>query len=149
MSRSKLRNKFLKTRNKESKRCFNRQINFYVSLSLNNVFFFFFFFFWGGGGGLDQRVVSNNRKFWKTAGPLFLETAFHKESIILNNNNKTINNNEELAEIFNENFRKPVETLDTDTTLASNIASSDNTDPVFNAIKKYKYHLSIKKLNIS
>ena len=130
-------------RNKVSKRCFNHQTNFYVSLSLNNVFFFFLTRR-RGEGGLDQRIVSNNRKFWKIASPLFLETAFHKESLILNNNNKTINNNEELAEIFNDDFRKLVETLDTDKTLASSIASSDNTDPVFNAIKKYKYHLSIK-----
>ena len=74
-----------------------------------------------------------------------LGEAFHKESNILNNNNRTINNNEELAEIFNEHFSKLVESLDTDKTLASNIASSDNTDPVFNAIKKYEYHPSIKK----
>ena len=34
MYRSTLRNKFLKTRNKESKRCFNRQRNFCASLLL-------------------------------------------------------------------------------------------------------------------
>ena len=42
-----------------------------------------------------------------------------------------------------------MENVDIDETLASNIASSDITDPVFNAIKKYEYHPSIKKLNIS
>ena len=79
-------------------------------------------------------------------GPLLSEKAFHKESIILNNNNKTISNNEELAEIFNKHFSKIVENLDIDETLASNIASSDITDPVFNAIKKYEDHPSIKKI---
>ena len=63
---------------------------------------------------------------WKTVGALFSEKAFHKESIILNNNN-----NEELAEIFKKHFSKLVENLDKDETLASNIASSDITDPVF------------------
>ena len=96
-------------------------------------------------GKLDHKVVSDNRKFWKTVGPLFSEKAFHKESIILNNNNKIISNNEELAEIFNKHFSKIVEKLDIDETLASNIASSDITDPVFNAIKKYEDHPSIKK----
>ena len=100
-------------------------------------------------GKLDHRVVSDNRKFWKTIDPLFLEKAFHKESIILNNNNKTISNNEELAETFNKHFSKLVESLDIDKTLAGNIASSDITDPVFNAIKKCKNHPSIKKINIS
>ena len=90
---------------------------------------------------LNRKVVSYNRKFWKTVRPLFSEKAFHKESIILNNNN-----NEELAEIFKKHFSKLVENLDKDETLASNIASSDITDPVFNAIKKYEDHPSIKKI---
>ena len=97
-------------------------------------------------GKLDHRVVSDNRKFWKTVGPLFSEKAFHKESIILNKTSKTISNNEELAETFNKHFSKLVESLDIDKTLTSNIASSDITDPVFNAIKKYENHPSIKKI---
>ena len=141
MNRSKLRNKFFKTRNEKSKRRFNRQRNFCVRLLRKNKRRFF--------GKLDHRVVSDNRTFWKTVGPLFSEKAFHKESIILNNNNKTISNNEELAETFNKHFSKLVESLDIDKTLASNIASSDITDPVFNAIKKYENYPSIKKLNIS
>ena len=39
-----------------------------------------------------------------------------------------------------------MENLDIDETLARNIASLDITDPVFNTIKKYKYHPSIKKI---
>ena len=102
-------------------------------------------FFWK----LDHKVVSGNRKFWKTVGRLFSEKAFQKESIIFNKNKKTICNNEELAEIFNKHLSKIVENLDIDETLASNIASSDITDPVFNAIKNYEDHPSIKKSNIS
>ena len=57
-----------------------------------------------------------------------------------------INNNKELAEIFSKHFNKLVENLDTDKTLVSNIANSDITYPAFSAIKKYKYHPSIKKI---
>ena len=39
-----------------------------------------------------------------------------------------------------------MENLDIGETLVGNIASSDITDPVFNAIKKYEYHPSIKKI---
>ena len=67
----------------------------------------------------------------------------------MNNNNKTISNNKELAEIFNKYFRKLVENLDIDKTLANNIAGSDITDPVINALKKYEKHPSMKKLKIS
>ena len=42
-----------------------------------------------------------------------------------------------------------MENLDIDETLARNIASSDITDPVFNATKNYENHPSAKKLNIS
>ena len=72
-------------------------------------------------GKIDHRVVSDNRKFWKTVGHLFSEKAFYKESIILHNIKKTSSNNEVLAETFNKHFSKPVESLDTDKTLASNI----------------------------
>ena len=47
---------------------------------------------------------------------------------------------------FNKHFSKLVESLDIDKTLASNIASSDIMDPVFNAIKNYENHPSIKKI---
>ena len=96
-------------------------------------------------GKLDHRVVSDKSKFWKTVGPFLSENAFHKESIILNNNNKTISNNEELAEIFDKHFSKLVENLDIDETLASDIANSDITDPVFSYLFIYllKLYLSL------
>ena len=96
MNRSKLRNKFLKTRNEESRRRFNRQRNFCVSLLRKTKRRF--------SGKQDHKVISDNSKFWKTVGPLFSEKAFHKESIIFNNNDKIISNNEELAENFNKNI---------------------------------------------
>ena len=64
MNRSKLRNKFLKTRNEESRRRFKRQRNLCVSLLRKTKRRF--------SGKIDH-IVSNNRKFWKTIGPLFLE----------------------------------------------------------------------------
>ena len=103
---------------------------------------------------LDHNVVYDNRYFWKTVGLLFLEKDFRKESIILNNSNNISNdvmitNDEELTEVFNKHFSKIVQNLDIDETLASNIASSDITDTVFNANKKYEDHPSIKKSNFS
>ena len=136
MDRSKLRNKFLKLETRNLKSLIAKEISVLACSARIRRFF----------GKLDHRVVSDNITFWKTIGPLFSEKAFHKESIILNNNNKTISNNEELAEAFNKHFSKLVESLDMDKTLASNIASSDITNPVFNAIKKYENHPSIKKI---
>ena len=78
MNRSKLRNKFLKTRNEESRRRFNRQINLCVSLLRKTKRRFF--------GKLNHKVVSDNKIFWKTVGPLFSEKAFHKESLVIMRN---------------------------------------------------------------
>ena len=75
INRSKLRHKFLKTRNKESKRRFNRQRNSCVNLLRKSKRGFF--------RKLDHRVASDNRKFWETVGPLFSEKTFHKESNFL------------------------------------------------------------------
>ena len=51
--------------------------------------------------------------------------------------------------MFNKHFSKLVENLDIDKTLASNIANSDINDSVFNTVKKYESHPSVKKSNIS
>ena len=83
MNRSKLRNKFLNTRNEESKGVLiAKEISVLACYSKLKKRF----------GKLDHRVVSHSRRFWRNVSPLFSEKAFHKESIILNNNNKTINN---------------------------------------------------------
>ena len=50
-------------------------------------------------GSLNNKIVTNNRKCWKTIIPLFF--AFRRESIALRKSNKTITDNEELAETFN------------------------------------------------
>ena len=56
-----------------------------------------------------------------------------------------LDNIEELAAIFNKHLSKIMKNLDIDGTLTGSIASSDITDPVFNAIKKYEYHPSTKR----
>ena len=88
---------------------------------------------------MTMKVLENCRS--SLLGETFSQRIHYSE-----NNNKIISNGEKLAEIFNKHFSKIVEKLDIDETLASNIASSDITDPVFNAIKKYEDHPSIKKI---
>ena len=60
--------------------------------------------------------------------------------------NSLFNNSKTIAEIFHKHFSKIVENLDIEENLASNIASSDITDLVFSAVKKYNDHPSIKKI---
>ena len=92
MNSSKLQNRFFKTRTEESKKPFNCQINFYVSLLYKTRRCFFW-----ETGPIELSLTIKN--FWRIFSPLFSKRAFQKESIVLNNNNKTISNNEELSEI--------------------------------------------------
>ena len=62
---SRLRNKFLKTKTGESKELYNKQQNLCVTLlhkAKGNYF-----------SELQNRVVKDNRKFWKRVNPLFLK----------------------------------------------------------------------------
>ena len=44
-------------------------------------------------------VVSDNRRFWKTVGCLFLVRTLPTESIILNNKNESISNIKDVKEV--------------------------------------------------
>ena len=133
MNSLKLRNKFLKTRTGESEKRFNHQTNSYVRWLHKTERRFL--------GEIDHRVVSDNRKYLKTLIPFFSEKDFHKESNLLINSNKTFSNIEELAVIYNKHFSKSEKNLDIKKILTGNIANSGITDPVFNAIEKYKNRL--------
>ena len=68
--RSRLRNKFLKTRTEESKQIYNKQRNLCVTLLRKDKRNYF--------AELDIRILKNNRKFWKTVNPLFSEKGYQK-----------------------------------------------------------------------
>ena len=95
-------------------------------------------------GNLNNKIATDNRKFWKTVSPLFSEEA--SKHITLKENNKTIANNEELAETFNTFFSKIVPNLNIGNNLGDNITNPHITDPVFCAIQKYENHPSILKI---
>ena len=63
MIRSKLRNKFLKDKNKQSRNDYRKQRNLYVALVRRAKQQYF--------SSLDLRLIADNKKFWKTVKPLF------------------------------------------------------------------------------
>ena len=93
MKKSKLGNRYLRERTNEKKSLCNEQRNLCVSILRKNKRDYF--------GNLHNKIVTNNRNFWKTISPLFSEKAFHRECITLKESSKTITNNEKLAETFN------------------------------------------------
>ena len=134
----KVRNKYLRKRTNEAKSLYNKQRNLCVSILRKNKRDYF--------GNLNNKIVTDNRKFWKTISPLFSEKVFHRECITLKESNKTITNNVELAETFNTFFSKIVPNVNMDNNLGDNITNPNITDPVFCAIQKYVKHPSILKI---
>ena len=76
MLRSRLSNKFLKTKTEESKQLCNKQRNLCVTLlrkaKRRNYI-----------ADLDNRISNSNRKYWKTVNPLFSEKVYQKEPITI------------------------------------------------------------------
>ena len=138
MKRPKLRNKYLRERTNKVKSLYNKQRNLCVGILRKNKRDYFI--------NLNNKIATDNRKFWKTTIPLFCEKAFHRECITLKESNKTITNNVELAETFNTFFSKIVPNLNIDNNLGDNITKPNITDPVFCAIQKYEKHPSILKI---
>ena len=68
MHRSRLRNKFLRERTKESKIAYNKQRNICVSLLRKTKRDYF--------ANLDTKIMKDNRKFWKIVNPLFSEKSY-------------------------------------------------------------------------
>ena len=122
MLRSRLRNKFLKTKIEESKQ-----------LTKRNYF-----------GELDNRILKDNRTFWKTVNPLFSEKEYQKESItiISKDTEETITKKEELVETFNSFFRSMVDNLKIEYDINRQANESNHSDPVLRATEAFKYHLS-------
>ena len=140
MLRFRLRNKFLKTKTEQSKQLYNKQRNLCVTLlhkAKRNYF-----------ADLDNRILSDNSKFWETVNPLILEKAYQKESIklISKDTYKTITKNEKLAETFHSFFNSVVDNLKIEYDIDRKANVSAHPDPVLRAIKTFKYHPSILKL---
>ena len=69
---------------------------------------------------LDNKIVTDNRKFWKAVSPLFSEKAFRKKYIILKEHGKTITDNKKkkIAETFNNFVSNIVKNLNIDSDLS-------------------------------
>ena len=135
MLRSRLRNKFLKTKTEESKQLYNKQQNLCVTLlrkAKSNYF-----------AELDHGILKDNRKFWKTVNPLFLEEAYQKESmaIISKDMKEPITKNEELAEAFNSFLSSMVNNLKIEYDINRQSNVSTHPDPVLRTIETFKYTL--------
>ena len=93
MIRSKLRNKFLKDNNEQSRNDYRKQRNLCVALVRRTKQQYF--------SSLDLSLIADNKNFWKTVKPLFSDKIFHKDIISLTEYGKTVTGDLPIAEMFN------------------------------------------------
>ena len=103
MTRSRLRNKYLKEKSADSKIVYDKQRNYCVNLlrrTKNNYF-----------ASFNISSITDNYKFWKTTEPLFSDRISHKETINLVKNNTILSDEKIVADSFNNCFNKIIKKI--------------------------------------
>ena len=137
MVRSRLRNKYLKTKTIESRNMYKKQRNYCVTLlreAKNNYY-----------ENLNIKVITDNKRFWKHIKPFFTDKNPSNNNIILNEDSEIVSDSGKCAEIMNNFFSNAAINLDIDRELHTVVTNAG--DPVTTAIDKYKNHPSIEKIS--
>ena len=101
--RTRFRNKFLKTPNDQNKLLYNKQRNYCVSLLRKEKEEYF--------ARLNEKDITDNRKFWHTTKPFLSDKVKSREAIILVDNENIKSNENEVANTFNDFFSNIVKNL--------------------------------------
>ena len=138
MTRSRLKNMYLKNPNSENKLSYSKQKNYCTNLLKREKRKYY--------NNLDTRIFENNKTFWKRIKPLFSEKTRIKQNICLQENGVTITDEKEVAEILNKYFTESVENLEIERHLPNISSDAGNNDNFEKIIEKFKNHPSIIKI---
>ena len=135
MLRSRLRNKFLIDKTDGNHFLYTQQRNKCVALLRKTKKTYY--------ENLDEKNVTDTKKFWKTVKPYFSDKSVKCDKINLNENGELLKNESETTEVFNNFFSNIVKNLKIPEYKNLNTNTENAKDPVFRAILKYKNHPSI------
>ena len=135
MLRSRLRNKFLTGKTDENRFLYTQQRNKCVALLRKTKKTYY--------ENLDERNVTDNKRFWKTVKPYLSDKSVKCGKINLNENGELLKSESETAEVFNNYFSNIVKNLKIPEYKNLNANIENVKDPDFRAILKYKNHPSI------
>ena len=140
MTRSRLRNKFLKEKSADSKIAYDKQRSCCVNLLRRTKKKYF--------TNINISSITDNKKFWKTVKPLFSDKISHKETINLAVNDTVLSDDQVVADTFNNYSNNIVKNLLTVTNknYPKEIANSVNLnllDSVEATVLKFKNHPSL------
>ena len=135
MKRSALKNAYYKTKTDESHILLKRQKNYTKRLFKREIKKYW--------SNLDMSKFTDNKKFWNTVKPLFSNSTDSKQNITLVEDDNIITDDQEIAETFNQFFKKAVSSLGINENKALLNEVSGINDPVERAIKKFDCHPSV------
>ena len=96
---------------------------------------------------LNEKHVTDNKTFWKTIKPFLSDKTVNSPKITTDEKNEIINNEENIAEIFNTYFTSivsnPKITLYQDTDFARRIDPFVEDDPITYILEKHTNHRSV------
>ena len=103
MNRTRLRNRFLRTKCIRDKEAYNKQRNYCVSLlrKIKQQY----------NSNLDHRKIANNKSFWKYIKPHFSDKSSNSNKITLVERDLILEKNDDIAETFNDFFTSVVSNL--------------------------------------
>ena len=141
MNRTKLRNKFLRSRSTEDRSAYNQQRNVCLSLVKQGKKDYY--------NHLDHKKVTNNKSFWRPVKLLFSDknSSFSKTTLI--EKELLLNDDEKISSTLNDFFSNVVFNLNTPPYEDTSINPDQFEDPVLKANEKYEYHPSIKAVVFS
>ena len=139
MDRTSLRHKFLRGRSVEDKNAYNKKRNYCVSLfrKIKKDYF----------NNLDCKNIIDNKSFWKHVKPLLLEKNARSNKITLVEDNSILENNDKIAETFNNFLTSAVLNLNIPPFVDPSVEVDHTEDPILRIIEKYKNHPSIVPIN--
>ena len=141
MKRTRLKNRFNKNRTNENWTAFKKQRNFCVKLLRQNKRSYY--------NQLDPKVVSDNKKFWKTVKPLFSNKIQGSASITLLEDDVVESDDTRVAEILNGYFVDITKTLGVACEEDSTNLDISSQDTLQATVQRFQCHPSIAKIRVA
>ena len=135
MDRSRLRNKFLKTRPNEDKRAYSTQRNYCLTLVRKAKKYCY--------NSLDHENVTYNKTFWKSIKPLFSQKSSTHNKITLVKQDLILDKIDNVAEVLNNFLTNAVSNLNIPRYHDKSVNIDHIQDPIARSTGQYKNHSSI------
>ena len=96
---------------------------------------------------MNVNRITDNKNFWRVVKPNFSNKIVDTNRVILRDGSKIISDTEKVADTFNKFFVNIRNTFKIDKYKRFLVETTDVSDPVLKAVKKYSAHSSISNMN--